>query len=337
MWKKLAGVALRTSLLYVFIAGLWTVLWEIALKLFVHDPGVALRLHNYEWWFLVVATAVLLYFVLLRQVRWLEKEVGGRVQAEQLMRESQTRFVTIFRSSPMGITLSRLDSGKFVDANPAILKTLGYSREELVGHTARELDLYTSPDERDRMVDVMRTESRVENAELQFRKKSGEIGTMLGSAELIDLADEAHVLAMMLDISDRKQAEDSCRESETLYHAVFEHSLAALAILEEDGIISLANTQLCKALGYSKEEVEGKMKWTDLLVPGDLARLKEAHEARVANPENTPVQYECRVKRKDGSVMHGFIRVAAIPGTTKTIFSGMQAVEGTRGAEDAEG
>lgn len=336
MRKKLAGFALRASLLYVFFAGLWTALWETALNIFVHDPKMALRLHTYEWWALVVATTVLLYFILLRQMRWLEKEVEGRVQAEQLMRESQTRFVTIFRSSPMGITLSRLGDGKFVDANPAILKTLGYGREELVGHAARELNLYTSPDERDRLVDVMRTESRVENVELQFRKKSGEIGTMLGSAELIDVADEAHVLAMMLDISDRKRAEDSCKASETLYHAVFEHSLAALAILEEDGIISLANTQLCKALGYSKEEVEGRMKWTDLLVPADLERFRLAHEARITDPDNTPAQYECRVKRKDGSVMRGFIRVAAIPGTTKTIFSGMQAVEGTHGAKGPE-
>jgi PAS domain-containing protein len=100
-------------------------------------------------------------------MRWLEKEVESRAQAEQLMRESQACFVTIFRSSPMGI---------------------------------------------------IRARGKIEGVELEFRKKSGEMGTMLGSAELIDLSDEPHLLTMMLDITDRKRAEEACEESEGFYH-----------------------------------------------------------------------------------------------------------------------
>lgn len=333
MRQKLAGLVLRASLLYAFFAVLCAGLWRVAVYALVRDPNTVLKLQRYEWWTLVAATALLLFFILRRQMRWLEKEVEGRAQAEQLMRESQARFVTIFRASPMGITLSTLDGGKFVDANPAALKTLGYDHEEFVGRSARELDLYVFPENRDRLVDIMRTHGRVENAELQIRKKSGEIATMLGSAEMIDLGGEAHLLAMMLDITDRKRAEDARRASETFYHIVFEQSLAALAVIEEDGVISLANTRLCKVLGYSKGEIEGKMTWMDLLVPEELEKFKTAHQARIENHGNTPMQYECRVRRADGSVMRGFIRVAAIPGTTKTIFSGMEAVERVSGED----
>jgi PAS domain S-box-containing protein len=327
MHKKIAGLALRSSLLYVFFACLWTVLWGVLVKALVRDPEAALRFGRYEWWTLVIVTALLLYLTLRRQMRWLEKETEGRVQAEQLMRETQARFVTVFRSSPMGIALSTLSTGRFVDANPAILKALGYSREEFVGRSAGELELYGSPENRDRLGDIMRVEGRVENAELQLSKKSGKIVTMLVSAELVDVAGEAHLLTMMLDITDRKRAEDACRASEVFYHTVFEQSLAALAIIEEDGVISLANTQLCKALGYPRERIEGKMTWMDLLVPADLERLESAHQARIQGSDNTPMQWECRVKRGDGSIMRGFIRVATIPGTKKTIFSGMEAIE----------
>jgi PAS domain S-box-containing protein len=272
----------------------------------------------------VAVTAFVLYGILRRQMRWLEREVDGREQAEQLMRESQARFATIFRSIPMGITLSRLDNGRIVDANPAVLSLLGYSREEIMGRSSGEIGLFASPEDRNRLVEILRTQGRVEDIELRFRKKSGEIGTMLGSAELIQLAGKAHLLCMMLDITDRKRAEEARKASEELYHAVFEHSLAALAIIEEDGTVSLANTQLSKALGYSREEIEGKMDWTGLLVPEDLERLEACHRARMMDPDGAPVQYECRVRRKDGIVIHGIIRVGMIPGTKRTIFSGME-------------
>ncbi len=328
MRNKIAGVALRTSLFYALFGALWIAISGGVVTAFVHNANVLAKLYIYRGWALVAVTAFLLYGVLNKQMRWLEKEVEGRGQAEQLMREGQARFVTIFRSSPMGITLSRLDDGRFVDANPAILKALGYSREELTGRTARELGLYISPEDRDRLVEIARMQGRVENVELQFRKKTGEIGTMLGSAELIQLTGETHVLGMMLDITDRKETEEALKRSEDFYRAVFDHSLAGLAIIEEDGIISLANTQLSKALGYSKEEIEGKMTWMELVAPGDLEKLEPYHRARMVDPDSAPVQYECSVKRKDGTMMHGIIRVGMIPGTKKSTFSAMKVAKG---------
>ncbi len=336
MQDKLARVAVRTSLFYALFAAIWIVLSGGVVTALVHDADTIKKLAIYRGLALVAVTAFLLYGILRKQMLWLEKEVDGRGQAEQLMRESQSRFVTVFRASPMGITLSKLDDGRFVDANPAILSLLGYRREELAGRSLRELGLFVSPEGRDRLVETVRTQGRVEGIELQFRKKSGEIGTLLGSAEMIDLAGEGHLLGMMLDITDRKRAEEARKASEDLYQAVFEHSLAALAIIEEDGTISLANTQLSKALGYSREEIEGKMDWTGLIVPEDLERLEACHRARMVDPDSAPIQYECRVKRKDGTVMHGLIRLGMIPGTKRSVFSGMEVAE-RRGEGGARG
>ena len=67
----------------------------------------------------MAVTALLLYRALRRQMPLLKKEVDAREQAEGRMHESEERFSTIFRSSPVGITLSGLEDGRLVDVNPA--------------------------------------------------------------------------------------------------------------------------------------------------------------------------------------------------------------------------
>ncbi|OPY65877.1 MAG: hypothetical protein A4E57_03017 [Syntrophorhabdaceae bacterium PtaU1.Bin034] len=76
----------------------------------------------------------------------------------------------------MGIVLSRLNDGLLVDVNPAMLRLVGCSREELIGRTSREVGIWVSPEDRDSIVEVIRTYGRVDSLELQFQKKSGETG-----------------------------------------------------------------------------------------------------------------------------------------------------------------
>jgi hypothetical protein len=94
-----------------FFATLWMVFWGMSVRNLAHEGEMIPRIDAYKGWALVVVTAFVLYGILRRQMRRLEKDVEGRTQAEQLMRESQACFVTIFQSSPMGITLSRLEDG----------------------------------------------------------------------------------------------------------------------------------------------------------------------------------------------------------------------------------
>ncbi|MGA2108978.1 MAG: PAS domain-containing protein, partial [Syntrophorhabdales bacterium] len=133
MRDKLTRVALGTSLWYAFFASLWIALSGLVLAALVRDAHMIEKLEISKGWIFVAVTAFLLYGVLRRQMRWLEKEAEARRQADQLVSETQERFATIFRSSPVGITLSKLDTGRLVDANPAFLSMLGYDRKEVMG------------------------------------------------------------------------------------------------------------------------------------------------------------------------------------------------------------
>ncbi|MBW2095941.1 MAG: PAS domain S-box protein [Deltaproteobacteria bacterium] len=122
-------------------------------------------------------------------------------------------------------------------------------------------------------------------------------------------------------ITERVLAEKKLRESEARYRNVFEHTGTATVIIEEDTTISLANSGFENLSGYAKSEIEGKMKWTQFVVPEDLVTMKNYHEQRRRETDTAPNEYEFRFRDRCGSVKHIFNQVARIPGTKKSIAS----------------
>lgn len=110
-------------------------------------------------------------------------------------------------------------------------------------------------------------------------------------------------------------------ESEEKYRTVFENTGAATLIIEEDKTISMSNTQSEKLSGYSKEEIENKMKWTDFVIPEDLKMMVEYHTARRKAGENPPTEYEFSYIDKKGKIKNIFLKVGIIPSSKKSIAS----------------
>ena len=90
------------------------------------------------------------------------------------------------------------------------------------------------------------------------------------------------------NVTKRKQAEKTLADSEEKYRTVFENTGTAMMSTEEDNIISMINTQSEKMYGYSKEEIENKIKWTDFVISEDLEKMKEYHIARRKAGEKPP-------------------------------------------------
>jgi PAS domain S-box-containing protein/diguanylate cyclase (GGDEF)-like protein len=302
-------VAVRTSLWYAFFAALWIVLSGGVLAVFVHDPQTVVKVEIYKGWVFVTVTAFLLYGTLFRQMRWLEKEVDARDQAEQLTRESQERFSTIFRMSPVGITLSRIEDGRLVDANPAFLGMVGYSRGECIGHTSSEVGVWDQED-RHGLVETMRTRHKVRGYEFQYRKKSGERGIMLGSAEVIQLAGESHLLGMMLDITDRKRTEEALKESESRFRGAFDAASIGMALVALDGHWLEVNQALCESVGYSEAELLEKS-FQDITHPDDLEKDLE-HLKKLVDDEIPYYQIEKRFYHRDGYVVWVLLSVSMV-------------------------
>ncbi len=137
----------------------------------------------------------------------LNQEIAERKRAEEALRESEEKFSKAFRSNPDSASITTFKDGIFIDVNESFTRDNGYTREEVIGQSSRELDIWAKPEERDRILKKLRKHGRVAYEEYSARTKSGEIRTMLFSAEPINVAGEACIIAVTTDITDRKKRE----------------------------------------------------------------------------------------------------------------------------------
>lgn len=142
------------------------------------------------------------------------------------------------------------------------------------------------------------------------------------------------LVGMMIDITEHKRVEDALQKSEEEYRTIFETTGTATVIIEEDMIISLANTGFEKISGCSKEEIEGKKSWTEFFVQGDLERTISYHRLRRIDPNAAPRQYETGFINKQGTVKSVLTTASMIPGTGKSVVSFLD-ITGLKQAEEA--
>jgi len=135
-------------------------------------------------------------------------------RAKEALRLSEEKFHKAFHSSPDWFVISTLEDGFYIDVNEAFLKATGYRLEEVIGRTTIELGIWANPEDRAKMVKILREAGAVRNLEVRFRMKSGEIRHVLWSSEVIDYGDEKCCLAMTRDITTRKRAEKERLEKE---------------------------------------------------------------------------------------------------------------------------
>ncbi|MBI5799786.1 MAG: PAS domain S-box protein [Verrucomicrobia bacterium] len=209
------------------------------------------------------------------------RDITERKQAEQLVRESAAAVSMIFRASPAAISISTVESGRLIEMNERCCEFYGYQREELVGRTIPELNLWAEPEARLAAVQRVVQEGKIHNLEARHRRKSGEERDVLVSMELIDLAGETEpvLIAMFTDITERKQAEAHGRASAALYHSLVD--TIPLAVFRKDmaGRLVFGNTRFCHALGRPWEQLAGR---TDRdLFPPELAAKYTGDDARM--------------------------------------------------------
>jgi len=119
----------------------------------------------------------------------------------------------------------------------------------------------------------------------------------------------------------KKDMEKRLQESEARYRSVFENTGAATIIVEEDGTLSMVNKETEKLSGYSKEELEGKMCWTNFIPQEDPERLKGCHVKRREDEGAAPTECELCMVDRHGKIKDISAKITIIPGTKKSVAS----------------
>jgi PAS domain S-box-containing protein len=126
------------------------------------------------------------------------------------------------------------------------------------------------------------------------------------------------ILGQGRDITERKQMENALKKSEDRYRSVFENAGLPMVIMEDSLLIFMANDRFAEMSGYEKNEIEGKMKFTDFIALGDHNALMKCFSRRKGDK---PVEYECRIAHRNGEKFDVLIRIGLIPDASQFIAS----------------
>lgn len=138
------------------------------------------------------------------------KDITGRRQSEIFLRQSEERFSKVFQSSPALVSISTKDQAIIMDVNKVWLDTFGYQRDEAIGHTPFELNIFVDNDIRNRAVRQIDQDRHV-GVETQYQTKSGEVREFLVSGEPIEFQGQDCYLFISQDITELKRAEKETR------------------------------------------------------------------------------------------------------------------------------
>ncbi|HTY74581.1 MAG TPA: PAS domain S-box protein, partial [Candidatus Nanoarchaeia archaeon] len=191
----------------------------------------------------------------MKQILTVFTDITEHKKAELKIRESEEKFRRAFEMGPDAFSISTLDKSSIIDANDQFLEMFGYTREEVVGKSAEALGIWADISDRQRMVDLLKSEGTVANQELLFKRKNGEVFPVVFSASLLHMNYRTLVLIASKDISKRKSCEEALKQSEKNYRNLINGMNDSAWVIDSSRNFVEVNDAAVNALGYSREEL----------------------------------------------------------------------------------
>ncbi|MDZ7831349.1 MAG: PAS domain S-box protein [Desulfobacterales bacterium] len=226
------------------------------------------------------------------------ENITMRKQAEELLRESEERFKTMFRESPVSIIVHDKKTGEIVDANEAAYTAYGFSSlDEL---KANEFWLDSPYSAKEALDWIHKTVSEgMQRFEWMNRKATGEVFWEQVSLRAVTINGIDRILATSVDITDRKKMEEALQKSEKKFRRLFEGSEEGI-LVARGGIIEFANPALERVLGYPTDKIVSDP-FVSLIHPDDREMVRDRHFRRMQD-QPSEESYEFRAITSDGTV-----------------------------------
>ncbi len=225
------------------------------------------------------------------------EDITERKRALQQLKDSEEKFAKSFHAAPILMAITRQPDGFIIDVNNKFIEILGYKREELLGRTTLELDLWVDPKQRQKFLNTLQENNYVRDVELKVRTKSGDIRWVLFSGEVIKMGEKPYLITIANDITEAKLAEDALRESEARFRSFTENAPDFVMQLGHDGTIQFINRT---HEGLNPESVVGSLVFS--WIPEDyiptfkraLSQVFETAQARVVEHAAWDAQMKMR-------------------------------------------
>ena len=233
-----------------------------------------------------------------------EKTLHGTVfdltqmrQAVKARAVSEDRFAKVFAASPSPILIVQQEGDSYVDANQAWLDLYGFAREEIIGRTSAELNIWVDRSERDRLVG----QASVRRVEVRHYNRAGDIIEVVESIEQIELDGRIARIVCVEDVTRQRRAERERAQMEERFAKVFEVGPHPIVFARaSDGAHMQVNRAWHQLVGYTADDIRGQTSeslnlWVD-------AAFRERRTKLLARGE--PVRnMETRMRTKSGSTV----------------------------------
>jgi diguanylate cyclase (GGDEF)-like protein/PAS domain S-box-containing protein len=219
---------------------------------------------------------------------------SARRQAEEALRRAELKYRSIFENAAVGICKTSLE-GKMLDANPAMLRMLGYDAAARVANVAREV--YADPEDRDRLMARLKADRVVRDFEVRLLRTDGRTIWVSQSVSILrDEADSApYLLTIAEDITQRRRLEAESQR----FRLALDNSADMILIIDRASMRYVdVNQTACRLLGYSREELLAM--GPEEILPVARQEIERAYDALIADPSaasGMTSRYRC----KDGT------------------------------------
>lgn len=180
-------------------------------------------------------------------------DMTERNRAEAALRESEERFRTAFDTHPDAIALLELEDLKYADVNGGFTKLSGYDKWQVIGRSAREVNILLEPEEVSRALEKLNENGYLENFETTLHLRDGRLIAGLLAARFMTIKGIPHILAIARNIEDWKRAE---KDRSRLITAI-EQACETVVITDPEGTILYANPAFERVTGFPRDKVIG--------------------------------------------------------------------------------
>ena len=228
------------------------------------------------------------------------RDITHRRQVEDRLHASEAQFRAIFEQSAVGMAQVSASTGRMVRVNAKYCELTGYSAGELAGMTPAQLTIEKDRDDDVKaQVAMLNGEIATYDAEKRYVRKDGKIIWVHVNATMLFDADgrPERTIAVVHDVTDRKQAEVTLRESEDLFRSLVTATTQIVWTSGADGLVVKDSPTWRAFTGQTVEQWLG-WGWADVIHPDD----QEATVAswKLAHATTAPVMAEYRLRRHDG-------------------------------------
>jgi PAS domain S-box-containing protein len=213
-------------------------------------------------------------------MEYAEKE-AGRKQAEEALHESEVKYRELFGNAQVGMYRSKLDGSALLAVNSKLCEIFGYTEEEMLSNPATIR--WADPLARDRMVTELRQVGFLHDYAMNIVTKSGEIRNCLVSVQLN--VDKGYLEGSAIDITERKWAEETLRESEAKYRTLVENIPQGIFMKDRNYRWVSINENFARNLSVRPEDIVGKVDRD--LFPRDIADKYHADDIRIMEKGQT--------------------------------------------------